>query len=57
MISAISLKKNKKVQVYQFKTNNLNVTIWFGSLFNNILTFMGYLMPKSSLLKNSGGTF
>ena len=26
------------------------------SLFNDISTFMGYLMPKSSLYKNSSGT-
>ena len=32
--------------------------IWFGlvSLFNVISTFVGYLMQKPSLLKNSSGT-
>ena len=29
---------------------------WSVSLFNGILTFMNYLMPKPSLLKNSSGT-
>ena len=32
--------------------------VWFGlfSLFNGLTTYMGYLMPKPSLLKNSSGT-
>ena len=32
--------------------------VWFGlvSLFNDISTFVGYLMPKSSLAKDSSGT-
>ena len=28
---------------------------WFGSLFNDISTFVGYLMPKPSLEKNISG--
>ena len=29
--------------------------VW-GYLFNGTSTFVGYLIPKSSLLRNSGGT-
>ena len=30
--------------------------IWFGIFFNGILTFMAYLMPKSSLYKKGSDT-
>ena len=33
-----------------------NITLSLVSLFNGISTFKGYLMPKSSLYKNSSGT-
>ena len=33
--------------------------VWFGlvPMFNGILTFVGYLMPKPCLLKKSSDTF
>ena len=29
--------------------NTANTNIWFGSLFNGMSTFIGYLMPRLSL--------
>ena len=48
-------KSRKFVLVAQHDDDGL---VWFGlvSLFNGISTFVGYIIPKPSFLKNSCGT-
>ena len=40
----------------QYTCTHIELSVWMVSLFNGILTFVGYLMPKPPLNKDSSGT-